>query len=54
MKIERFEYIEACQLARELTREVYRLIKKSEFVRDYVLKRQRQETSQVRSFKLQG
>ena len=38
MKIERFEDIEACQLARELTRKVYRLTKKPEFAKDYGLK----------------
>jgi hypothetical protein len=32
MKIERFEDIEAWQLARELTRKVYRLTKKPGFV----------------------
>ncbi|MBI4023906.1 MAG: four helix bundle protein [Verrucomicrobia bacterium] len=48
MKIERFEDIEAwpaCQgagrqLARELTRKVYRLTKKPSFEKDYGLKRQ--------------
>ena len=40
MKIERFEDIEAWQLARELTRKMYHLTKKSEFIRDYGLKRQ--------------
>ena len=34
MKIERFEDIEAWQLARELTREVYRLTKKTRFAKD--------------------
>ena len=43
MKIERFEDIEAWQLARELTRKVYRLTKKPGFGRDYGLKRQIQE-----------
>ena len=40
MKIERFEEIEAWQLARELTRQVYRLTKKPGFEKDYGLKRQ--------------
>lgn len=40
MKIEQFEDIEAWQLARELTRKVYRLTKKPEFAKDYGLKRQ--------------
>ncbi|MBW2340249.1 MAG: four helix bundle protein [Deltaproteobacteria bacterium] len=43
MKIERFEDIEAWQLARELTQKVYRLTKKPGFSRDYGLKRQIQE-----------
>jgi len=43
MKIERFEDIEAWQLARELTRKVYRLTKKPGFARDYGLKRQIQD-----------
>ncbi len=38
MKIERFEDIETWQLARELTRKVYDLTKKSKFARDFVLK----------------
>ncbi|PJC74151.1 MAG: four helix bundle protein [Syntrophobacterales bacterium CG_4_8_14_3_um_filter_49_14] len=45
MKIERFEDIEAWQLARELTQKVYHLIKKPEFAKDYGLKRQIQDTS---------
>ena len=40
MKIERFEDIEAWQLARELTRKVYSLTKKSDFSIDYGLKKQ--------------
>lgn len=40
MKIERFEDIEAWQLARELTKMVYRLTKKTHFVSDYELKNQ--------------
>ena len=40
MKIERFEDIEAWQLAHELTRNVYRLTKKPGFSRDYGLKQQ--------------
>ncbi|MBW2340944.1 MAG: four helix bundle protein [Deltaproteobacteria bacterium] len=43
MKIERFEDIEAWQLARELTRKVCRLTKKPGFARDYALKRQIQD-----------
>jgi len=42
MKMERFEGMEAWQLARELTPKVYRLTKKLELAKDYVLKRQRQ------------
>ena len=45
MKIERFEDIEAWQLARELTRKVYRLTKKPRFARDYGLKGQIQDAS---------
>jgi len=53
MKIERFEDIEAWQLAlvcrrtgrRELTRKVYRLTKKPGFVRDYGLKKQIQDAA---------
>jgi len=45
MKIERFEDIEGWQLARELTRKVYRLTKKPGFARDYGLKRQIQNAS---------
>jgi len=45
MKIERFEDIEAWQLARELTRKVYHLTKKARFSRDYGLKRQIQEAA---------
>lgn len=45
MKIERFEDIEAWQLARELTRKVYHLTKKPEFARDYGLKRQIQDAA---------
>ena len=36
MKIERFEDIGAWQLARELTRKVYRLSKKAYFEKDYI------------------
>ncbi len=54
MKIERFEDIEAWQLARELTRKVYRLTKKSGFAKDYGLKRQIQETTQVQSSGVHG
>ena len=45
MKIERFEDIEAWQLARELARKVYRLTKKPRFVKDYGLKRQIQDAA---------
>jgi len=45
MKIERFEDIEAWQLARELTRKVYCLTKKLEFAKDYGLKRQIQDAA---------
>jgi four helix bundle protein len=45
MKIERFEDIEAWQLARELTRKVYGLTKKAGFETDYGLRRQIQEAS---------
>ena len=45
MKIERFEDIEAWQLARELTQKVYHLTKKKEFAKDYGLKRQIQDAA---------
>lgn len=45
MKIERFEDIEAWQLARELTRKVYSLTKKPEFAKDYGLKKQIQNAA---------
>jgi four helix bundle protein len=45
MRIERFEDIEAWQLARELARKVYHLTKKPEFAHDYGLKRQIQEAA---------
>ena len=45
MKIERFEDIEAWQLARKLTRKVYDLTKKPKFARDFGLKRQVQEAA---------
>ena len=45
MKIERFEDVEAWQLARELTRKVYRLTKKPGFARNYRLKRQIQDAA---------
>ena len=45
MKIERFEDIEAWQLARELTRKVYKLTKNPEFARDYGLKGQIQDAA---------
>ena len=45
MKIERFEDIEAWQLARELTNKVYKLTKKSSFSRDPGLKNQIQDAA---------
>jgi four helix bundle protein len=45
MRIDRFEDIEAWQLARELTQKVYGLTKKSSFAKDYGLKRQIQDAA---------
>ena len=45
MKIERFEDIEAWQLARKLTQKVYHLTKKPGFAKDYGLKRQIQDAA---------
>jgi four helix bundle protein len=45
MKIERFEDIEAWQLARELTRKVYVMTKKTEFARDFGLRGQIQDAA---------
>jgi four helix bundle protein len=45
MKIERFEDIEAWQLARELTRKVYSLTKKTGFARDFGLRGQIQDAA---------
>ena len=45
MRIERFEDIEAWQLARELARKVYRLTRKPGFSRDYGLKEQIQNAA---------
>ena len=45
MRIDRFEDIEAWQLARELTRKVYNLTRKPKFARDFGLKRQIQEAA---------
>jgi len=45
MKIERFEDIEAWQLARELTHKVYHLTNKADFARDFGLKGQIQEAA---------
>lgn len=45
MKIERFEDIEAWQLARELTRKVYGLTKKVKFARDFRLTKQIQDAA---------
>ncbi|MEA3415538.1 MAG: four helix bundle protein [Thermodesulfobacteriota bacterium] len=55
MGIERFEDIEAWQLARELTRKVYGLTKKTTFARDFGLKRQIQDAagSSIRNLQTQ-
>jgi four helix bundle protein len=45
MRIDRFEDIEAWQLARELTRKVYGLTKKAKFSRDFGLKGQIQDAA---------
>ena len=45
MRIERFEDIEAWQLARELTRKVYELTKKDKFARYFCLRRQIQDAA---------
>ena len=45
MRIERFEDIEAWQLARVLTRKVYELTKKPEFARDFGLRGQIQDAA---------
>ncbi len=45
MRIERFEDIEAWQLARELTRKVYGLTKKTNFARALGLKKQIQDAA---------
>jgi four helix bundle protein len=45
MRIERFEDIEAWQLARELTCKVYELKKKPRFARDFGLKGQIQDAA---------
>ena len=45
MKIESFEDIEAWQLARELTRNVYQLTGKERFAKDYGLKGQIQDSA---------
>ena len=45
MRIERFEDIEAWQLARELTRKVYRLTKKPRFAEDRGLRGQIQQAA---------
>jgi four helix bundle protein len=45
MKIERFEDIEAWQLARKLTSKVYDLTKKTRFARDFGLKGQIQDAA---------
>ena len=45
MKIERFEDIEAWQLARELALKVYVLTKKGDFARDFGLRKQIQDAA---------
>jgi four helix bundle protein len=45
MRIERFEDIEAWQLARQLTCKVYDLTKKTRFARDFGLKGQIQDAA---------
>jgi four helix bundle protein len=45
MKIERFDQVEAWQLARELTRKVYGLTKKGKFAQDFGLKTQIQKAA---------
>ena len=45
MKIERFEDIEAWQLARALTHKVYCLTKKADFAKDFGLKHQIQDAA---------
>jgi len=45
VRIERFEDIEAWQLARELTHKVYGLTKKAKFARDLGLKGQIQDAA---------
>jgi four helix bundle protein len=45
MGIERFEDIEAWQLARKLTRKIYRLTKKPRFSKDFGLKKQIQDAA---------
>ena len=45
MKIERFEEIEAWQLARELTQKVYVLTAKKRFTQDFALKKQVQNAA---------
>jgi four helix bundle protein len=45
MRIERFEDIDAWQLARELTRKVYGLTNKAKFARDFGLKGQIQDAA---------
>lgn len=45
MKIERFDQIEAWQLARELARKVYGLTKKGQFAQDFGLKGQIQRAA---------
>ena len=45
MRVERFEDIEACQLAREPARKVYGLTKMANFARDFGLKWQIQDAA---------
>jgi hypothetical protein len=49
MRIERFEDIDAWQLARELTRKVYGLTNKAKFARDFGLKGQIQDAARMGS-----
>ena len=58
MRIERFEDIEAWQLARELTHKAYDLTKKAKFACDFGLKGQIQDAAgssiKVQRFKVRG
>ena len=52
MRIDRFEDIEAWQLARELTRKVYGLTRKPQFAKDHGLKGQIQDAAGLSTAKL--